>query len=77
MIADSALLRVDTAKYIVPLEKEAKEKWNSHVIDMTKACGWENVEQVHHQLQESENTTASTSINELLFLRKKKIIPNS
>ncbi len=71
MIADSALLRVDTAKYVVPLESEAKKRWNDRVMGMAEACGWENVEQV--ELRERDSTISS--FNELVFVRK--ATPNS
>ncbi len=76
MVADSALLRVSTAKYVVPFEKESKLRWNNRVLEMAETCGWENVEQI--QVQDKDNTGFSSSLNdELVFVRKVTTISNS
>ncbi len=76
MVADSALLRVSTAKYVVPFEKESKLGWNNRVLEMAETCGWENVEQI--QVQDKDNTGFSSSLNdELVFVRKVTTISNS
>ncbi len=67
---------MDTAKYVVPFEKESKLRWNNRVMEMAEACGWENVEQI--QIQEKNNMVSSSPLNdELVFVRKVTTTPNS